>query len=114
MCYEDEITAHTHVFSFLVFAELFRSFASRSNTKTYFQLEARSNLYHLAAGGIPVVFQIFLNHNKMFQKIFDVKSLHWGECFVILALTLNPDSVVKIRKPVCGKLSFQKPTEVAT
>jgi Ca2+-transporting ATPase len=112
MHYGDEITARTHVLSFLVFAKLFRSFASRSETKPYFQLGARSNLYHLAAQAIPVDFQIFLHHNTMFQKIFDVKSLHWGECIVILALTLIPVTAVEIRKIVRGKLHAQKISEV--
>jgi hypothetical protein len=41
-----------------------------------------------------------------------VKSLHWGECIVILALTLIPVTAVEIRKIVRGKLHAQKISEV--
>lgn len=95
---EDEITARTHVFSFLVFSELFRSFACRHEDKTYFQLGPRSNLYHLAVGMIPVAFQLFLHHSPMFQSLFGVKMLGWGECGWLLLLTLVPVTAVELKK----------------
>ncbi|TAL31856.1 MAG: cation-translocating P-type ATPase [Alphaproteobacteria bacterium] len=96
--YEDEMTARTHVFSFLVFAELFRSFACRSEHKTIFQMGFSSNLYHLVAVSIPVAFQISLHHFEIFQGIFKVDSIHWGECTFLLALTLIPVTVIEVRK----------------
>jgi Ca2+-transporting ATPase len=96
--YEDELTARTHVFSFLVFAELFRSFASRSEHETYIEMGARSNLYHLAAVAIPIAFQFALHHTTTFQELFKVRMISWGECLLLGSLTLIPVTAVEIRK----------------
>jgi Ca2+-transporting ATPase len=95
---EDEITARTHAFSFLVFAELFRSFACRSEHKIFFQVGLTSNLYHLAAVAIPISFQIILHHTELFRNIFKVNEIGWTECFVMFALTLIPVTVIEMRK----------------
>ena len=98
MKYEDEITARTHVFSFLVFGELFRSFASRSDKWTFFQMGARTNLYLLVAVTVPVAFQIALHHVPLFQSIFKVHGMNWAECIFMISLTLVPASILEIRK----------------
>ncbi len=95
---EGELTARTHVFSFLVFAELFRSFASRSETKTFFQLGPFSNAYHLLAVSIPMTFQMLLHHTDWFTGLFKVHRLGWGECLPLVALTLVPATVLEARK----------------
>ena len=96
--YEDETTARTHVFTFLVFAELFRSFACRSETQTVFQLGLFSNMYHIAAVMIPMIFQISLHHFPLFQNVFKVTHIGWTECILFLILTLIPVSALEIRK----------------
>lgn len=95
---EDEIIARTHVFSFLVFSELFRSFACRSEHKTFFQMGMASNVYHLVAVSIPIAFQILLHHTELFQNLFKVKGLHWGECLIMVAITLIPVTAIEVRK----------------
>lgn len=94
----DEITARTNVFSFLVFAELFRSFACRSDTKTIFQMGLTSNIYHLVAVAIPISFQLALHHTELFQDIFKVTSVNWYECVIMILLTLVPVTAIEIRK----------------
>lgn len=94
----DEVTAKTYVFSFLVFAELFRSFACRSEHKTIFQMGLTSNLYHLAAVAIPVAFQIMLHYTELFHDVFKVKTISLTECLALILLTLVPVSAVEIRK----------------
>ncbi len=94
----DELTARTHVFSFLVFAELFRSFACRSEHKTFFQMGLTSNVYHLVAVAIPITFQFALHHSEFFREIFKVKALNWSECFILLGLTLIPVTAIEIKK----------------
>jgi len=101
--YEDELTARTHVFSFLVFAELFRSFACRSETKTFFQMGPLSNLYHLVAVAIPITFQLALHHTGWFDEVFGVKMISWTECFVMLGLTLIPVTAIELRKVIRQK-----------
>lgn len=94
----DELTARTYAFSFLVFAELFRSFACRSDEKTFFQMGAFSNIFHLIAVAIPLVFQIWLHHNDTFQSVFKVKHLEWRDCLVMIVVTLIPVTFLEIRK----------------
>lgn len=101
---EDEITARTHAFSFLVFAELFRSFACRSEHKTFFQMGLNSNLYHLAAVAIPISFQIVLHHSEFFRGIFKVNEISWTDCFVMFALTLIPVTIIEVKKIVRQKV----------
>lgn len=95
---EGELTARTHIFSFLVFAELFRSFACRSETETYFQLGPKSNLYHVVAVALPIGFQLLLHHTQIFQSVFQVHSISWKECLLFFVLTLIPVSFLEIRK----------------
>lgn len=95
---EDEITARTHVFSFLVFAELFRAFACRSDHKTFFQMKWSSNIYLLLAVSVPIIFQINLHHTVFFNNLFKVKEISWSECLVMLLLTLIPATIIEIRK----------------
>jgi len=95
---EDEVTARTHVFSFLVFSELFRAFACRSDTKTFFQMKWTSNFYLLLAVSIPIGFQLFLHHSEFFSNLFKVKDISWTECFVMLGITLIPVSIIELRK----------------
>ncbi|MBI5450694.1 MAG: cation-translocating P-type ATPase [Gammaproteobacteria bacterium] len=102
----DEITARTHVFSFLVFAELFRSFACRSEHKTIFQMGPASNLFHLAAVAIPVTFQIMLHHTGSFDDVFKVKAISLEECLILISLTLVPVTAVEIRKWLKQKINM--------
>lgn len=95
---DDEITARTNVFFFLVFAELFRSFACRSDEKTIFQMGLTSNMYHLVAVAIPISFQLTLHHTELFQDIFKVTSVNWYECAAMIFLTLVPVTAIEIRK----------------
>lgn len=101
--FEDEATARTHVFTFLVFAELFRSFACRSETQTVFQLGLQSNMYHIAAVMVPMLFQISLHHFPVFQSVFKVTSISWGECLLFLFMTLIPVTAVEVRKLIKGR-----------
>lgn len=96
--YENEAIARTHVFSFLVFAELFRSFACRSEKKTILQMGIRSNIYHVIAVAIPIIFQIGLHHTDVFRNIFKVEHINWTECFILIALTLIPVSMIELKK----------------
>lgn len=93
-----ETLAKTYVFSFLVFAELFRSFACRSDQQTAFQMGLTSNLYHLLAVAIPVAFQIFLHHFDLFRALFKVQRIDWGHCLILLVLTLIPVTLIELKK----------------
>ncbi|MBY0516899.1 MAG: cation-translocating P-type ATPase [Bacteriovoracaceae bacterium] len=94
----DELTARTYVFSFLVFVELFRSFASRSETRTFFEMGVTSNVYHLIAVAIPISFQIFLHHSGYFLEVFKVTHLDWTSCLFMIGITLVPVSFLEMKK----------------
>lgn len=99
----DELTARTMAFSFLVYAELFRSFASRSEDKTFFELGPWSNLLHLGAVLLPMVFQLVLHHSDIFQTVFDVRPVTLVECLVIIGLTMIPVTFLEL-----GKLAVRR------
>ncbi len=94
----DEISARTYIFSFLVFAELFRAFACRSEDKTIFQMGMFSNIYLLVSVSIPIGFQLFLHHSGMLLDLFEVNHISWYECFLMIGLTLIPVSIIEMRK----------------
>jgi P-type Ca2+ transporter type 2C len=100
---DDEITARTNAFSFLVFAELFRSFASRSETRTFLQMGFRSNILHLAAASIPMVFQMLLHHTHGFDRLFKTVPIGWTECMTFFGLALLPVTAIEIGKIVASK-----------
>ncbi len=95
---EDELTARTFAFSFLVFAELFRSFSSRSEHQTFFQLGPSSNMYHIVAITIPILFQIALLRAVFFQSIFKVKAINLSDGIVMFSLALIPVVLIEARK----------------
>lgn len=96
--HEDELTARTYAFSFLVFAELFRSFSSRSEHRTFFQLGPGSNIYHIVAVTIPILFQIALLHTVFFQSIFKVKAINLVDGIMMFSLALIPVVAIEARK----------------
>lgn len=95
---QGELVARTYIFTFLVFAELFRSFASRSERLTYLQLGPGSNRAHLAAVAFPVLFQFSLHHSTTFTDLFKVTRISWSECLVLIALTMVPVTLIEIKK----------------
>ncbi|MBI3854888.1 MAG: cation-translocating P-type ATPase [Planctomycetes bacterium] len=101
--HDDEVTARTNAFSFLVFAELFRSFASRSSERTYLEMGVRSNLFQLFAALIPVAFQMILHHSSVFNGVFKTRPLGWMECISFFGLALIPVTLIEVWKLVRRK-----------
>lgn len=96
--YENVSMARTHAFSFLVFAELFRSFSCRSEAKTFFQMGVRSNIYLLLAIIGPVLFQIGLHRIDFFKSIFKVEAISLPHLVVLISLSLIPVTLIEIKK----------------
>lgn len=101
--FENALIARTYLFLFIVLSELFRSLAYRSDTKTYLQIGPWSNPYHVVAVGIPILFQLTLNHVPFLQELFKVDSLSWMEYLVVGGLSLIPVSAMEIRKLIHPK-----------
>jgi Ca2+-transporting ATPase len=111
LTYGDELTARTNAFSFLVFEELFRSFASRSDTRTFFQMRVRSNLFHLGAALVPVGFQMVLLHVPAFNLMFKTAPLGWTACLFFFGLSLVPVTMIEVWKLVRSR---RQPVEAVT
>ncbi len=101
--HDGESAARTNAFSFLVFAELFRSFASRSETRTFLQMGFRSNVLHLGAALVPMAFQMLLHHTHWFDRVFKCTPITWTECVTFFGLALVPVSLIEVWKLVSAK-----------
>ena len=92
----DLLTGRSYAFCFFVYAALFRSFANRSEKKTF--LEMRPNFYHLVACAIPLICQILIQQSPSLLEIFSMKSLTLAENLSLLGISLIPVSVLELVK----------------
>lgn len=90
--------AKTYVFSFLVFSDLFRSFAYRNAHKTIFQMGVTSNLYLLVVVSISISFQILMHYTDWFLTFFKVQKIDWEHCLILISLTLIPVAIIEFKK----------------
>ncbi|MFA5582583.1 MAG: cation-translocating P-type ATPase [Bacteriovoracaceae bacterium] len=92
----DLLTGRSYAFTFFVYAQIFRSFANRSESKTF--LEMRPNYYHLWACAIPLICQIIIQQFDILLDIFNMKALTLNENLALLAISLVPVSALEIVK----------------
>lgn len=92
--------ARSLTFTFLVFTELFRSFACRSEERTFFELGPKSNLFQIAAVALPLLFQIWIPYSPLFREVFAVEPLSLNSALGLVGLTLIPVSVLELWKVV--------------
>jgi Ca2+-transporting ATPase len=102
--------ARSDIFTFLVFEELFRSFACRHENRTFFQMGWRSNVFLLLAVFIPIVFQLTLHHTEWFRDIFQVTPIGWRDCIAMLILPLIPVTILEVRKIIKQRQAQQPRT----
>jgi Ca2+-transporting ATPase len=88
--------ARSLAFSFLVYVVLLRSFSSRSETKIFFEM--KPNFYHLAAVGIPILFQMGMQKVDFMLDVFNIQALTLNQNIVLLILSLIPVSLVELFK----------------
>lgn len=92
----DELTAHSYVYTVLVYLTLFRSFSCRSETKSYFELPL--NFYHLFSVFIPLVLQFFLMKAQTFQELLEIKELSIRENLFLIFLGIVPVTILELHK----------------
>lgn len=92
----DLLTARSYAFTFFVYAQIFRSFANRSESKTFFQM--KPNLYHLGACAIPLVCQILIQQFDVLLDIFNMQSLSLNENFFLFVISLIPVTTLELVK----------------
>ena len=82
--------ARNLAFFVIVFAELFRSFASRSNTKLFWEVGALGNLTLLGVVAVSVLAQLAIHHIPATQRLFQISSISWSDGALGLAVGLVP------------------------
>jgi Ca2+-transporting ATPase len=98
--YSDVKDARNLAFSTLVFGELFRAFAARSDRKLFWQVGAFSNMLLLGIVLVSASVQLAIHHLPFTQRMFDLEPISLQECLVTLLVGLIPVSVVEIYKLV--------------
>ena len=92
--------ARNLAFSVLVFGELFRAFAARSDTRTFWEVGALTNIRLLAVVVASVLLQLTIHHLPWAQQVFDIGPLSAADCALTLIVGLVPVSVIELSKLV--------------
>jgi Ca2+-transporting ATPase len=95
---EPIVLARTHAFSVLVFAELFRSFGARSETKPVWKIPIVTNLKLAWVIGISIALQISLQHNHWLAGLFKTALLPWADLWILLTISLLPLLIIEAVK----------------
>jgi Ca2+-transporting ATPase len=82
-------------FCVLVFAELFRALAARSQRWTIWELGASTNWYLVAAVVVSIVLQVGVILLPLTQSIFHATSLTLAEWGMVLGLALTPVTIIE-------------------
>lgn len=93
--------ARTTAFCVLAYAELFRAWAARSATRTFWQLGAFSNPYLFGAVTISALLQLCLILLPFTRPFFDATSHGEWEWEAIVILSLTPVTVIEVTKLIC-------------
>ena len=94
----DLAIARNLAFTVLVFGELFRSFASRSTTRVFWQVGAFSNVVLVAVVTVSVVLQLLIQHLAVMEVLFDVGTPTSIEYTLCVVLGLVPVTTIEIAK----------------
>lgn len=90
--------ARTHAFATLVFAELFRSFGVRSETKTVWQLGFATNMRLLLVVAVSFIIQIASHHSVFLADLFRGATMDLSDCIMLTAVATIPLVVLEIIK----------------
>jgi Ca2+-transporting ATPase len=111
---EDIHRARTAAFCTLAFAQLFFSFACRSQRYTLPELGPLSNPYLFGAIAASAVLQFALVALPWTHSVFDIPAHPGGDWLLILPLALLPVTVVEMAKVVRAGLAARRGARAAT
>jgi len=94
----DVAEARSLAFTTLVFGELFRSFASRSRTKLFWEVGAFTNLRLLAVVFVSALIQVAMPQIPALGRLFQIPALSAAESATSLDLGLVPVTVLELTK----------------
>jgi Ca2+-transporting ATPase len=92
------IDARNLAFSTLVFSELFRAFAARSTTRTFWEVGAFTNLRLLGVVVVSVLVQLAIQHMPVTQAFFEIGTLSLSDCGLTVLAGLCPVTVIELHK----------------
>ena len=90
--------ARTHAFAALVFAELFRAFGARSETKPVWRVRLLSNFNLLLVVALSFALQLWSHHNALLGKFLSTAPMDFEDCFMLLAVSAIPLAVLECIK----------------
>jgi Ca2+-transporting ATPase len=103
---ESLASARGNAFAVLVFAELFRSFGARSETKPIWLIPLFSNLNLVAVVIFSIGLQVWSQHNAILGGFLGIPPMAFSDCLLLIALGTIPLLVLEglktlrhIRKP---------------
>ncbi|MDQ2643304.1 MAG: cation-translocating P-type ATPase [Myxococcota bacterium] len=94
----DLTEARNLAFSTLVFGELFRAFAARSQDRIFWEVGAFTNLRLLGVVVVSIFLQLGLHHIPWSQDLFQIGDLPLADCALALGLGLIPVSILELTK----------------
>ncbi|HEX5104289.1 MAG TPA: cation-translocating P-type ATPase [Pirellulaceae bacterium] len=98
--YGDAERARAVTFCVVVYAELLRALAARSQTLTLAQLGPLTNPYLLLAIVVSGLLQVSIAVVPFTQLVFDVPAHTAAEWLIIVALALTPVTLIEVGKPI--------------
>ena len=94
--------AQNMAFATLVFGELFRAFAARSRTRTFWSIGALTNLRLVGVVLVSVLLQIGMHHVPFTQRLFRVEPTPLADWALAFGLGLIPVTAIELAKLVRG------------
>lgn len=94
----DLFEARDLAFPVLVFGELFRAFAARSETRVFWEVGAFTNVRLLAVVLFSVLVQLGIHHIPAAQAAFVISPLSAADCALTLLAALGPVTVIEVGK----------------
>jgi Ca2+-transporting ATPase len=92
----DLLTSRNIAFSFLVYVVLFRSFASRSETVTFWEMPF--NRPHLLAVLLPLLFQLGIQKSDFLMALFKIKALPLNISLMLIVIATIPVTLIELFK----------------
>jgi Ca2+-transporting ATPase len=92
--------ARNLAFSVIVFVEVLRAFAARSDTKLYWEMGAFTNRVLLAVVAVSVMVQLAIHHLPFTQRLFEIGPISMSDCLMSLALGFIPVTLLEVFKIV--------------
>jgi Ca2+-transporting ATPase len=102
-------TARTSAFAVLVFAELFRSFGGRSETKSVWRIPFFTNVNLAIVVSISFGLQVWSQHNATLGRFLKSSFMPITDCLWLLALGTIPLLVLEMVKLVLSKRRRAEP-----